>query len=162
MTDLFTSFIDFFYPPFRKFMPVRTFRYAACGSLNVGFSYVVFALVYHFVSKMAVVNLGFLALKPYRFSLLISSSVSFIIGFLLNKYVVFTQSNLKGRVQLFRYFLSFLFCFFANNVLLQAFVESLHFHPIVAQFFVTVIVVGISYLIQHYYTFKIKNAEDAV
>jgi putative flippase GtrA len=159
MTDLMTSVLNFFYPPFRRLMPLQTFRYAACGSLNVGISYLVFALIYHFVGKMVIVNLGILVLKPYRFSLLISSSVSFVIGFLLNKYIVFTKSTIKGRIQLFRYFLSFLFSFFANNVLLQAFVESLHLHPVLAQFFVTLIVVGISYLIQHYYTFKIKEKD---
>ncbi|HCL82631.1 MAG TPA: phenylalanine 4-monooxygenase, partial [Chitinophagaceae bacterium] len=28
------ALIDFFYPPFRKFISLQTFRYAACGGAN--------------------------------------------------------------------------------------------------------------------------------
>ena len=28
------DFIDFFYPPFSKLMPIQTFRYAVCGGTN--------------------------------------------------------------------------------------------------------------------------------
>ena len=32
---LLTTVIDFFYPPFRRFMPLELFRYGCCGGLNL-------------------------------------------------------------------------------------------------------------------------------
>src|ERR1700745_2922601 len=105
------AFIDLFYPPFRKIMPLQTFRYAACGSTNMLFGFFVYTTVYHFIVKKQEVNLGLFLVKPYSFALVISSTATFILGFLLNKYVVFVYSNIKGRIQLFRYFLALCFSF---------------------------------------------------
>src|ERR1700761_1226196 len=102
------AFIDFFYPPFKRLMPLQTFRYAACGSFNVVFSNVLYAIIFHFIGKQQQIDIWVYAFKPYRIALFISSFTAFFVGFALNKYVVFTKSNIKGHVQLFRYFLSFL------------------------------------------------------
>jgi len=152
------AFIDLFYPPFKRLMPLQTFRYAACGGSNVVLANIIFACVFHFASKQNVIQLGgFYALKPYRFSLFISSSISFCVGFLLNKYVFFTKSNLKGHVQLFRYFLAFLFSFFLNNILLTVFVEYCHMHAVPSQMIATVIIILVSYLVQNHFTFRVKK-----
>lgn len=139
-------------------MPVQTFRYAACGGFNVVFANIMFAMIFHLITnKHDVVNLGFFVFKPYRVSLFISSAISFVVGFALNKYVVFTKSNLKGRIQLFRYFLSFLLSFFLNNILLQVFVENMQLKPVGAQRIATVIIVLVSYMVQNYFTFRVKK-----
>lgn len=140
-------------------MPLQTFRYAACGGSNAVLGFLVFTLSYHFIVDRKIVDLGFYALEPYSVSLLISTTVVFIVGFALNKYIVFTSSNLRGRVQLFRYLLSFLLNFTINYVLLKVFVKLLHLDPVLAQVIVTVIIVGISYVTQSYFTFKIKEVE---
>lgn len=138
-------------------MPIQTFRYAACGGSNVVLANVVYAIVYHFASKQTAISFGFYAFKPYRFSLFISSSISFCVGFLLNKYVVFTKSNLKGHIQLFRYFLAFLFSFFLNNILLTVFIEYCHMKAVISQMIATVIIILVSYLVQNHFTFRVKK-----
>ena len=75
------------------------------------------------------------------------------------KFVVFVDSNLKGRIQLFRYFLSFVFNLTLNYCLLKLFVEVLHWDAILSQFITTCIIVLISYLSQKHFTFKIKKEE---
>ncbi len=70
------------------------------------------------------------------------------------KYVVFTKSELKGRIQLFRYGLSCLATSTLNWVLLKAFVELLFFYPSLANVTSSCIVVLLSYLIQRNFTFK--------
>jgi putative flippase GtrA len=150
------SFIDFFYPPFRKFMPLQTFRYAACGGFNVVFANILFAIIYHLIDNHQVIDVGFYVFKPYRFALFLSSAISFVVGFALNKYVVFTKSNIKGRIQLFRYFLAFLLSFFLNNILLQLLVENMHVYPVGAQRIATIVIVGVSYLVQNHFTFRTK------
>ena len=70
------------------------------------------------------------------------------------KYIVFIESELKGRIQLFRYGLSCLLTSALNWVLLKAFVELLFFYPSLANIASSCIVVLLSYLIQRNFTFK--------
>lgn len=157
MKNIILNFIDFFYPPFRKIMPMQTFRYAACGGGNMLLGFLVFTGVFHLFTKQQEVDFGFISFKSYSFSLFWSSTTVFIVGFLLNKYVVFTASNLRGRIQLFRYFLSSLSSFCINYVILNSLVIYLHLYPVLAQVIATAIVVAISFFMQQYFTFKVKE-----
>ena len=150
------AFIDFFYPPFRKLMPEQTFRYAACGGANTVLGLALFKILLVYVFKFQNVDLGFYTLKPHNAALFISFCVNFIIGFILMRYVVFVDSNLKGRIQLFRYLLSFLLNLTLNYFILKVFVEVFGWWPFLSQCITTVIIVTISYLSQKHFTFKVK------
>ncbi len=149
--------IDFFYPPFKRLMPLQTFRYAACGGFNVVLGFIIFTIMFHLLVEQVVVNIAGLPFEPYSVALVISSITVFGIGFLLNKYVVFTSSNLKGRIQLFRYLLSFLSNLAINYALLKMLVKYVGLHPVLAQVIVTAIVIVLSYFTQQYFTFKVKE-----
>jgi putative flippase GtrA len=157
MREFIFRLIDFFYPPFRKFIPKQTFRYAACGGGNMVLGFLIFTGVFHFIARQQEVSFGFVTFKSYSFSLFCSSTVVFIVGFLLNKYVVFTASNLKGHIQLFRYFLSAMSSLCINYVLLNGLVLFLHLYPVLAQVIATAIVVTISFFMQQYFTFRVKD-----
>ncbi len=152
--QLLTAAIDFFYPPFRRFMPLQTFRYAACGGGNTVFGLTIYAVMHEYVLKGRNLDLGFFAFKPHIASLLIAFCINFITGFFLMKYVVFTDSNLRGRIQLFRYFLSFFVNLILNYFLLKLFVDVLHWHAITSQVLTTCIVIVVSYLSQKHFTFR--------
>ena len=151
------SFIDFFYPPFRKLMPEQTFRYAACGGGNTVLGLMLFKILLVFVFKGENVELGFYVLKPHNAALFVSFCVNFVVGFILMKYVVFVDSNLKGRIQLFRYGLSFLLNLTLNYFMLKIFVEVFGWWPFLSQCLTTVIIVTISYLSQKHFSFKGKK-----
>ena len=106
MKDIVVRVIDFFYLPFRRIMPLQTFRYAACGGGNTLLDIFLYFLAYNFVLEKQVVYTPIGAISPYIAAFLMSFVISFPIGYLLNRYIVFPGSSLKGRVQLFRYFLS--------------------------------------------------------
>ena len=148
------NFIDFFYPPFQKLMPLQTFRYAACGAANTVLDIGLFAINYNFILHKQVLNLGFMAFEPYTAAFIMSFCISFPVGFFLMRHIVFTQSTLHGRVQLFRYFLLVTACIFLNYVFIKLFVEKFHFYPTVAKMATTVIVIAFSYLTQKHFTFK--------
>lgn len=152
--------IDFFYPPFRRWMPKETFRYAACGGGNTLLGLIAYAAIYYRVLKGSELSVGFYAFKPHIASLFGSFAINFPVGFLLNKYIVFSQSTLRGRVQLFRYFMLFVFCLFLNYVLLKVFVEILHGNAILSQIGTTAIVILVSYLSQKHFTFKTERKEQ--
>jgi putative flippase GtrA len=155
MTNLVTSFIDFFYPPFRKFLNLQTFRYIVCGGTNTFLDILVYFLSYNFILHKQVVFLGpGVAVKPHIMAFLMSFVVSFPTGFYLNRYVVFTGSTLRGRVQLFRYLLLVIICVVLNYVFIKLFVEQFNIFPTVAKIFTTGIVVCFSYVTQRNFTFK--------
>lgn len=141
-------------------MPLQTFRYAACGGFNVVLGFILFTITFYLLEKLGVVHISGYAFEPYSIALVGSSGVVFLVGFALNKYVVFTSSNLRGRIQLFRYFLSFISNLAINYVLLKFFVKYVKIYPVIAQVIVTAIVIVLSYFTQQYFTFKIKNEEQ--
>jgi len=154
MTNLVTSFIDYFYPPFKKFLNLQTFRYIICGGTNTFLDIVIYFLSYNFILQKQVFFLGPVAVKPHVMAFLMSFVISFPTGFYLNRYVVFTGSILKGRVQLFRYLLLVIICIILNYVFIKLFVEQFDIYPTVAKILTTFIVVTFSYVTQRYFTFK--------
>ena len=159
MRNTIFALIDFFYPLFRKIMPLQTFRYAACGGGNMVFGFLIFTSVFHFIVKQKEVDFGFITFKSYSFALFCSSIIVFFVGFFLNKYVVFTTSNLRSRIQFFRYFLASVSSLCINYVVLNGLVLYLHLFPVLAQLIATAIVVTISFFMQQYFTFKVKEEE---
>jgi putative flippase GtrA len=159
--DLIIPIVDFFYPPFKRLMDLQTFRYAACGGGNVLLGFLIYSISYKYIFKEQNFHFGFYAFKPHVAALFIGSWFNFCVGFFLMKYVVFNNSQLRGRVQLFRYLLNFLFSLMLNYILLKIFVERLHIHPILAQVITTCVVVLTSYLFQKHYTFRIASDENS-
>ena len=156
-----TDFIDFFYPPFSKLMPVQTFRYAVCGGTNTLLDIFMYWFSYHFILHERYVNLGFLTISPYVLSFIMSFCISFPTGYFLNKNIVFTRSTLHGRVQLFRYFVLVIICLGLNYIFIKLFVEQFHLYATVAKILTTVIVVSFSYLTQKNFTFKAERKQSA-
>ena len=157
MKSFLLSVIDWFYPPFRRFMPLQTFRYAACGGGNTLLDLFLFFISYNYILHQQVLDLGFISLKPYVAALFMAFCVSFPTGFFLMRYLVFPGSNLKGRVQLFRYFVLVLTCLFLNYILIRFFVEVCHLYATVARAVTVVFVVIFSYLSQKHFTFRVKK-----
>lgn len=152
--DSISTIIDWFYTPFKKIIPPETFRYAATGGANLALDIFLYFLVYNFVLKKEILNLGFIAVSPYIAAFLIVFPITFFTGFLLAKYITFTTSPLRGKTQLVRYAISVGGAIILNYLLLKLFVEVFHFWPTVSKMFTAVFVVTYSYLFQRYFTFK--------
>ena len=158
MRKLILSIIDFFYPLFRRLMPHQTFRYAACGSFNTSLDIFIFFISYNFIFRKQVVHVGWFAISPHIAAFLSAFCITFPVGFYLSRYVVFSESTLRGRVQLTRYFLLVLACIGLNYTFIKLFVEQFHFYATVSKILTTFIVVGFSYLTQKHFTFKTTAA----
>ncbi|GAA4303983.1 GtrA family protein [Compostibacter hankyongensis] len=148
--------IDWFYfPPLSRWVPVRTFRYMFCGGFSTGLDILLFFISYHYILRERVVHLPFIAVSPYIAAFILAFCVSFPTGFLLSKFVVFPESQLRGRTQLFRYLLVVLCNVLLNYFFLKLFIEWCHFFPTIAKIFTTIIVVSFTYLAQKQFTFRI-------
>lgn len=157
MKQKLTTALDFFYPPFKKLMPIQTFRYGACGGGNTLFGLLIYYIGYHYIFAKQIFDFVFFAFKPHIAALFLSSIITFVIGFLLNRYVVFIDSYLLGRIQLFRYFLSFTFNLIINYGMLKLLVEIFHWNAMMSQVLTTCLVIVISYVTQRHFTFRVKK-----
>lgn len=157
MKNIVLHVIDFFYPPFRNIFSPLTFRYAVCGGGNSVLGLIAYMIAYQYVFEKEVFDLTFFAFKPHIAALFFSSAITFTIGFLLNRYIVFTSSYLRGRIQLFRYFLSFLTNVTLNYGLLKLLVEFLHWKVFLSQSITIVVIILFSYLTQRHFTFRMKS-----
>lgn len=160
LKDYITAIIDFFYPPFRKYMPLQTFRYAACGGGNTILDIFLYWVTFHFVLKEQDLHLGFLTISAKIAAFLFAFAVSFPTGYYLNSRVVFPGSTLHGRVQLFRYFLLVLICIVLNYIFITLFVDRFGIYPTIAKALTTVIVISFSYLTQKHFTFKVDSVQE--
>jgi putative flippase GtrA len=158
--DKIIALIDFFYPPFRKFMSEQTFRYAACGGGNTILGIIIFNVFYKYIFNEQNVTAFFLVIKPHNAALFISFCVSFVVGFTLSKFVVFTDSTVRGRIQLFRYFVTYVVNLMLSYFLMKVFVEFAYLNVMVSQLITTVVIIAVSFLSQKYFTFKTGREED--
>jgi len=149
--------LDLFYPFFSKIVDRTTFRYAACGGANTVFDLLLFFLIYNYALQKQFIHLPFITVSPHIGAFLLAFCVSFPTGFYLNKTIVFQDSYLRGRVQLFRYFLTVCLSLFLNYIFLKLFVEKLHFYPTISKFLTTFFVVGVSFVSQKYFSFKTSS-----
>ncbi len=153
------SFIDFFHPPFARWIQIHTFRYIVSGGTNTASGIILYFLIYNYVLDQHDVVLPF---QPYMITgpvatLIIEAPLTFIIGFTLNKYIVFTKSELKGRIQMFRYALVVITNLLLNFALIKLMVETFNFYPTVSKFITTILLAVASYFIQTHFSFRVKK-----
>lgn len=152
--DFILSFIDFFYPPFKTLFGVQTFRYLACGGANALLNLVVFSVGYNLVFTSKVVYVLGFAISRYIAAYLLALSISFPVGFCLNRYVVFQASNLMRHTQLLRYGSVTFINIFLDYALLHLLVGYFKFWATPSQAFIIVILSLFSYFCQTYFSFK--------
>lgn len=136
-------------------MSLQTFRYAASGGGNTLLGLLVYYISYKFIFSEKNFHFGFYAFKGHIAALILSFCVTFPVGFFMSKYVVFSDSNMRGRIQLFRYLMICLFNLALNYILLKILVEKFHVYPVIAQVITICIVVVFSYVAQRNFSFKI-------
>lgn len=149
--------INWVHRPFAKIIPQETFRYGVTGGANTLLDIFLYFILYNYVLDKEMVHILFLTISPHIAAFLIVFPITFLTGFLLGKYITFTQSNLRGRVQLLRYALSVGGSFFLNYIFLKIFVEYMNIYPTPSKILTTLICVCYSFVAQKYFTFRSKK-----
>lgn len=152
--DLILQILDWLHRPFRKTISAETFRYMATGGSNTVLDILLYYVSYNFIVKKRMIDLKVVTLSPHIAALFMSFSVTFCTGFLLAKYITFNESLLRGRIQLFRYFVTVMVCIILNYIFMKLFVDICHIYPTPSKILTTCIVVVYSYFSQKYFTFK--------
>lgn len=154
--------VDAFYFPCLKFIPHEIFRYGVTGGVNTFFDILLYYIFYQFVLSRQLVDLGITAISPHIAAFLIVFPITFFTGFMLARYVTFTDSEVKGQIQLFRYWVTVIAAIFLNYLFLKFFVEYIGLEAITAKVFTTVIVVCFSYTSQRHFSFKTAKLNKPV
>jgi putative flippase GtrA len=153
--------IDFFYPPFARWFSIHTFRYMALGSITSVTGIVVFYLAYNFIFHQEDIqlNINYLPkiITAETAALIVETPITFTVGFLVNKYLVFTHSNLKSRIQLFRYGSVVATNFLLNLALIKIMVEGFGFYGSIAKTITTFLLIIFSYFSQKHFSFGVKK-----
>lgn len=151
---LIIQIIDYFHTPFRKIIPRETFRYGATGGFNTLLDILLYFICYNYILDKKIVDFQIVSVSPHIAAFLIVFPITFFTGFILAKYITFTNSEIRGRVQLIRYMISVSGSIFLNYVFLKLLVEFGGLWPTLAKIITTVIVVIYSYFAQKFFTFK--------
>ena len=146
--------IDWFYAPFRRWCSEEFFRYGVCGAGNMVLDWVLYFLVYNFVLRHRMLDLGFVTLSSHIAALCIVFPITLFTGFWLNKYVTFTRSTLHGGRQLIRYISIVILNLAINYFGLKLLVDVCCVYPTPSKMIITVITVAISYFGQKYFSFR--------
>jgi putative flippase GtrA len=146
--------IDFFYPPFSRFMSPQFFRYGMSGAANLVFDWSLYFVLYNFVMQHRMLNLGFVTLSPHISAMVLKMPVVLLTGFLLQKYVAFSNSTIRSRIQLFRYSVVFIINLLINYAGLKLLVNYFGFWPTPSNIVISSVTVFISYFSQRRFTFK--------
>ncbi len=143
-------------------MPLQTFRYGACGGGNTLLNIFIFFILYNFILKKQIVHLSFVAISPHIAAYIISFFITFPIGFYLSLFVVFPESHLRKRIQLFRYFLVVIICILLNYFFLKLFVDKFGWYPTPSLILTSAIIITFSYFSQRHFSFRQKNNQTVI
>lgn len=151
------QFIDFFYFLFKGFLPLKTYRYAACGGANLAFDTILYFIFFQFIFAKQNVDMYFFVFSPHIASLFFVFPITFISGFLLNKYITFPDSKLPTKVQFFRYLLVGIGALLLSYAAMKLFVDFLKFYPTPSRFLTIIITVIYAYILQTKFSFKVNE-----
>jgi len=156
--------IDFFHRPFARIIPTQTFRYLACGGSNTVLNIVIYDLAYALIFHKLDFHLyGPLVITAREGAYFVAFCISFPIGFVMSRHIVFPESNLHGRIQFFRYALTTATFILLTYVLIKVFAFILPWmHPAVSYTFICIITAVLSYISQRKFTFKTVEEEETV
>jgi putative flippase GtrA len=154
--NIILGIIDFFHRPFARLIPTQTFRYLACGGSNTVLNIFIEYLAYNFIMhKQAIPIYESIVLTPEVGAWIIAFAISFPAGFIMSRHIVFPESNLHGRIQLFRYALTTVTFIVLTYVLIKVFTFCLPMiNQTVRYTFICIVTAILSYISQRKFTFK--------
>lgn len=112
---------------------------------------------YNFILDKQDVYLSFMTVRATIAAAVIAFVISTPYGFLMSRHIVFQESNLKTRVQAFRYLMTVAACAVLTYFFLPFFNEVCGIYPTPSNLLTTAVVAIFSYVSQRFFTFKVKE-----
>ncbi len=157
MVNLLIKIIDSGYFLVKRFLPLKTYRYAVCGGGNLVLDSVLYFLAFHFITQKQNIDLGLIVLSPHIAALFLVFPITFMVGFLLNRHIVFSDSNLPAFTQFFRYLSVGIMALVLSYLAMKLLVDVLSLYPTPSRVLATIMTVLFSYIMQNTFSFKVKK-----
>lgn len=155
--DFLVKIIDSGYFIFERYIPIKTYRYAVCGGGNLVLETVLYYICFHLVLDKQNLDLGFIVVNSHIAALFFVDPIAVCVGFLLNRFIVFPDSNLPWKTQFLRYLLTGFLTLTISYISMKFLVEVLLFYPTPSRLFTIFITVLLSYIMQTTYSFAIQR-----
>lgn len=142
----------------KKIINNKVIRYFFSAGTATVVDVSVYFIAFNFIFQKQDIHLLDLAvLSAPTASLIISYSCGLITNFLITKYLVFHESDLRGIHQLLRYLLVAVVILMLNYLFMSFLIKVLNWFPTIARV-VSALTIGVlSFLIHKFYSFKVTN-----
>lgn len=142
----------------KKLFQNKIIRYFFSAGIATGVDVSVYFIAFNFIYQKQDVHLfQLIILSAPTASLAMSYTCGLITNFLITKYLVFTESDLKGVHQLARYILVALLILVLNYFMMSFLIKVLEWYPTIARIVSAVSVGMISFVIHKFYSFKVSK-----
>jgi putative flippase GtrA len=135
-------------------------RYIFSGGIATMVDVALFFILYNYVFHREILKVKHIEIGPHIASLIISFCAGLITNFLITKYFVFKESNIRGREQFVRYVAVAFITFWGNYFMMKLMVDVFAVWPTVARVIAVGLIAVLSFRLHKIFTFKVK-LEDA-
>jgi len=139
-------------------MPLKTYRYAVCGGGNMVLDIALYFISFHYIFAKEDFDIGVVVLSPHIASLFLVFPITFVTGFLLNKYITFHESDLESQIQFIRYFLVAIGAIVISYFAMKFFVDIVGFYPTPSKIITIGVTIIYSYILQNTYSFAQRSS----
>ncbi len=140
----------------KKAMEHKGVRYIISGGTATGVDVVSFFIMFNYILNKENLHLGHMQVGAHIASLCVSFTLGLITNFLITKYFVFNESNIRGREQFVRYILVAAITFVGNYFMMKLLVDVFVIWPTLARLIAVGTIAILSYRLHKVFTFKVK------
>lgn len=131
-------------------------RYIISGGTATVVDVVSFFIIFNYILEKENLHFGHVQIGAHIASLCVSFTLGLITNFLITKYFVFNESNIRGREQFLRYIMVAVVTFFGNYFMMKLLVDVFNVWPTMARLIAVGTIAVLSYRLHKVFTFKVK------
>ena len=142
----------------RAIIENKIIRYFLSAGVATGVDVTVYFLAYNFIYEKQDIHLfNLVTLSAPTGSLVLSYTCGLVTNFLITKYLVFTESDLRGIHQLARYILVAVLILVLNYFFMSFLIKILEWYPTLSRV-VSALTIGLlSFVIHKFYSFRVTG-----
>jgi len=145
----------------KSLLELKVVRYFFSGVTATLVDISVYFISFNFLfKKMDIPVYSHYVLTAPTASLMLSFSCGLVTSFLLTKYFVFTESDLKGHHQFLRFILVAFMVLVLNYIMMRILIRNFHWFPTIARAFSSVSIAAVSFFTHRFFTFKVIGEEE--
>lgn len=145
----------------QKILSNQIFRFVFSAGMGFLVDISAYWVLYNFIFKQHDYLIVNHRVSNYLLSLAISFFMGVVVNFLINRYIVFSESKLPPVNQFIRFISVAIIGFFANMGVLQLMVRYLHLYPPVARICAALSLFFASFFVHKLFSFNLKLSDHA-